>query len=302
MFTPSTPLAMYAAHWLHAVRPHVAAETWRNYEWALRMYVVPVLGDHSLGTLTRVHVRAFADGMRRAGTLQPSSLKLVLTILRALVSAAIEDELRVDNPARRPTRAIRLPTTASRPALLGREARAVLTCAQTLVPQLFPLFLFMARTGSRIGETLGLSWAYVDLETRCAYLMEQPWPRGRVTRLKNGRGHFVDLSAQLTLALRTLQRNHGSSLWVFAGPTGYPWHRSTVHRAFARIRVAAGVDARVVPHSFRHGFASVLLRRGEPLAYVQRALDHGDPKLTATLYGSHLPNRRLSAVDGLDDC
>jgi len=37
------------------------------------------------------------------------------------------------------------------------------------------------------------------------------------------------------------------------------------------------------------------------LTYGQRALNHADPTLTATLYGAHLPNQNVAAVDSLDD-
>jgi integrase len=290
-------VAEYAARYLLAVAPLVAAQTFRSYEWALRCYVVPLLGPSALEDVTRTDVATFARAVLESG-LQRTTTRLVLQVLRGLYSHAVDSGVVTENPARRPGRAFRIGGQAQRPALYGAELRRFLEVAETHAPQVFPLLLFLARTGCRLGEALGLEWQSVDLTERVALIRQQTWPRGRVTATKNGRAHMVDLSARLVLELHRLER---AGPWVFPGPTGYPWHRSSVRRHFRHVLRVADLSLAYAPHSLRHGFASTLLQRGEPLAYVQRALDHGDPKLTATLYGCHLPNRRLSAVDGLDD-
>ena len=44
------------------------------------------------------------------------------------------------------------------------------------------------------------------------------------------------------------------------------------------------------PHSGRHTFATLLLRRGVPLEYVKRRLGHANIGLTADTYGKWLPD------------
>jgi integrase-like protein len=79
--------------------------------------------------------------------------------------------------------------------------------------------------------------------------------------------------------------------------TGQSWGPKALRHAVRTAFLTRGES----PHSLRHGFASTLLARGVPLTYVQRALNHSDPKLTSSLYGSHAPNRNVEAVDSLDD-
>ncbi len=293
-------VAEFILIYLAAIRPTVARQTYRTYEWALRMYVLPALGDARLDTIHRRDIRRFVDILTHDAHLTPLTRRLVVQILRGLLSRAVEDELILANPARNPAKFIKVGAQAQRPALYGAKLRTFLAVTKIHVPQMFSLFLFLARTGVRLGEGLGMTWDRIDLDERVALVSEQPWSNRRVTGVKNGRSHHVDLSAQLVMVLRQ-QRREAAGPWTFPGPTGFPYSRTTVHHHFRRLRRLAGLEEPVTPHSLRHGFASVLLHRGEPLEYVRRALDHGDPRLTSALYGSHLPNRRLAAVDGLDD-
>jgi integrase len=293
-------VAEFILRYLTAIQPTVARQTYRTYEWALRCYVLPAFGDTHLDAVRRRDVRAFVEKLARDGHLTPLTRRLVAQILRGLLSRAVEEELIATNPALRPGKLVRASGQAVRPALHGATLRQFLARAETVAPHMFALFLFLARTGVRLGEALGMTWSRIDLDARLALVSEQPWAHGRVTGLKNGRTHYIDLSAQLVMELRR-QRQVVTGPWVFPGPDGFPYARSTVHHHFRRVRRSAGLAERVSPHSLRHGFASALLSRGEPLEYVRRALDHSDPRLTTALYGSHLPNRRLAAVDGLDD-
>jgi integrase len=293
-------VAEFVLHYLAVMHGRVARQTYRTYEWALRTYVLPTLGERRLDTIGRGDIRRFVDELYRKGVLRKSTLRLVVQVLRGLLSYAVEEELIVANPARHPGKLVRMPKRAIRPALAGDAQRRFLLSVHQLAPHMYVLFLFLCRTGCRLGEAIGMTWDAIDLHERIALIRQQTWPNGRVGTVKNGREHYVDLSAQLVMALRQHKRAVDGP-WVFPGPTGFPYGRQNVGHHFRRAARLAGLPEGLTIHSLRHAFASTLLRRGEPLQYVQRALDHGDPKLTASLYGSALPNSRHSAVDALDD-
>jgi hypothetical protein len=54
----------------------------------------------------------------------------------------------------------------------------------------------------------------------------------------------------------------------------------------------------------RHSFASILISKGRPIAYVQQALGHASISMTVDTYGSRLPVEAKGAVnvlaEGLD--
>jgi len=60
-------------------------------------------------------------------------------------------------------------------------------------------------------------------------------------------------------------------------------------RDFGRIRF----------HDLRHTFASLLIGRGESIAYVKEQLGHSSIQITVDLYGHLVPGANRSAVDRL---
>lgn len=70
--------------------------------------------------------------------------------------------------------------------------------------------------------------------------------------------------------------------WLFATSTGRPMDEPAAFRTLRRVAKAAGIphgDA-LSPHSLRHSYATAMLSKGIPLADVQDALGHADPRTT----------------------
>jgi integrase len=131
-----------------------------------------------------------------------------------------------------------------------------------------------------------------------------------VTTPKNHQSRRVDLSHQLSAALRLWRRQQRREwlkvgrpfpVWVFASVTGTALDESNVRKAFNRILDAAELDHRG-PHQTRHAFASLLLQEGAPITYVSRQLGHKDSAITLKVYAHWLPDLTYARlVDRLDD-
>ena len=81
---------------------------------------------------------------------------------------------------------------------------------------------------------------------------------------------------------------------VFVNQRGGRLSREACWRLVRRWTVAAGVSARVTPHTFRHSFATHLLEGGADLRVVQTLLGHASIN-TTQLY-THLTGERLREV------
>ncbi len=81
---------------------------------------------------------------------------------------------------------------------------------------------------------------------------------------------------------------------VFLNQRGDRLSREACWRLVARWTAAAGVSARVTPHTFRHSFATHLLEGGADLRSVQEMLGHAD--LATTELYTHLSSDRLKDV------
>jgi len=55
------------------------------------------------------------------------------------------------------------------------------------------------------------------------------------------------------------------------------------------------------PLDARHTYASLMLRRGVPIAYVSRQLGHSSIQITIDLYGHFVPGANRHHVEGLAD-
>jgi integrase/recombinase XerD len=81
---------------------------------------------------------------------------------------------------------------------------------------------------------------------------------------------------------------------VFVSQRGARLARESVWRLVRRWAAAAGIEARVTPHTFRHSFATHLLEGGADLRVVQTLLGHAS--ISTTQLYTHLTGERLREV------
>jgi integron integrase len=77
-------------------------------------------------------------------------------------------------------------------------------------------------------------------------------------------------------------------------PSRYHLHESVVQRAVAAAARRAGLTKQVGCHTFRHSFATDLLRAGHDIRTVQELLGHAD--VTTTMVYTHVLNRGALGV------
>ena len=85
--------------------------------------------------------------------------------------------------------------------LTQQELRLLLGSVQKHYPEHYVLFLFLSRTGARIGEALGLKWGDIDFNSRFINL-KRSLSRGKITTLKSKRERRIDMSPQLAETLQ----------------------------------------------------------------------------------------------------
>ncbi len=227
--------------------------------------------------------------------LNAGTVNIIYRTLRAMLSAAVDDEVISANPIAKLGRALGLsPSKAARQEAVKYKTptRAqLITFLQTVYARerrWYPLWLTFARIGLRLGEGLALQIGLhddgdLDFLNRELTVARTLSDKGRRVDLpKTGEGRVVDMSQQLAetlraqaVGVRAAALKAGVSpeqrLWLFPERTGGPRDPHNVRRAFARIPTHAKLPAHLTPHCLRHTFASILLAEGSRLPTCKRS-------------------------------
>ena len=157
-----------------------------------------------------------------------------------------------------------------------------------------PLFEFLAYTGLRIGEALGLTWADIDHDNGLIRVHRQLTRHREHGPLKT---EAAKREVVLASAIGKLLREQWLAAsfkaphhFVFANTQGRSLDYRDVGEAFRATLKRAGISApgeKLTLHSLRHGFASLLISHGLNVVFVSRQLGHANPNITLGTY-AHL--------------
>ena len=286
----------------------------RTIEQDLRLRLVPDLGAHRMGEITR------ADLQRRVGAW--SAARLSASKVRGTVNAArvlfrdFDLITGADNPlVIDPTRGLRLPHDDGR-----RERIATPDEARRLIDALDPadraLWATALDAGLRHGELRSLRCEDLDLE-RDRIHVRRGWDQyeGEIEPKSEAGKRTTCVTARLKTLLREhLKRTgrHGSDL-VFGSTATQPFTSSTVNdrarRAWERAREREDAEEaipeteRIRPiglHECRHSAVSQMLDAGIGIDKVSKFMGHASITITIDRYGHLLPGGEAEAATLLD--
>ncbi len=186
----------------------------------------------------------------------------------AALSVAWREAIREGVATANPAKGLHLGRVERRdvPYLTGEQLAALIAA---MPERIAPHVTFLAHTGLRRSELLGLRWQDVSPDM------------GRISVLsgKTGTVRHVPLTDAASAVLAA--RKHLDT--PFADIEGHELTRLFV-------RAASRVGLEMSPHDLRHVYASSLVRAGVPIPMVARLLGHSTPVLTLTTYGRHAPD------------
>lgn len=281
-------------HWLDNIAaPFVRPNTLAGYEVAVRVHLVPGIGQHRLDRLEPEHVERLYTKMLRAGS-APATVHQAHRTLRA----ALNEAVRRGHLMRNPTTMARAPRVTSpeiEPYSVDDVQRILKAATERRNGARWAIALAL---GLRQGECLGPKWTDVDFESGSLTVRRQrnraKWSHGcggtcgrkkagycpqrlslrpEVDDTKSKAGlRAIGLPEQLIQLLRAhaaaqdAEREHAGSLWVeggwvFTDLTGHGVVPRSDYTEWKRLLVDAGVrDGRL--HDARHTAATVLLLLG----------------------------------------
>jgi integrase len=261
------------------------------------------LTKHAVAALIRRGAPKAAGDHPAAG-LSARTVRYIHTIIHA----ALKDALRWNRVVRNVADAATPPSAAAarstRPkAWTGEQLRAFLDYASD--SRLLPAWIFLATSGCRRGECLGLRWDDFDLEGSTAVISRQVTAIDHEVVVKDvpksKRGHLIHLDKGTLAMLRRLrveQAEHRLRMgpayqdggYVFCQWNGTPYHPERFSREFDRMREYfnrdrpdAGLPV-ITLHGLRHTWATLALTAGIDIKIVSERLNHSSTHITREIY------------------
>ncbi|WP_392668622.1 tyrosine-type recombinase/integrase [Streptomyces sp. LN785] len=199
----------------------------------------------------------------------------------AVASAWYEYLVRADVAERNPFAGMDRPSVSADDSptrgMTSAQLAQMLTYArQNETARTYALLVTLATTAGRIGSVLAATVGAIghDEGHRVIDLVVKGGNKKRVV--------LVPLAVDALEAYLAERDQADADEWLFATRTGRPMDEPAAFRLVQRVAKAAGVphhDA-LSPHSLRHSYATALLDDGVPLADVQDAMGHADPRTT----------------------
>lgn len=274
---PVLTFGQFYASYLETKTKSLKPSTLSDYEVTFRLHILPYFGERPLNEIERQEVQNWINALK----LSPATVAKTYRYFRAATNVAEDLELLEKQPCRK----IILPRPKPKP-MEFLEPAEIATVLEYLAEPDKTLIAVLAYSGMRIGEAQALQWKNIDFKNR-AIRIEKSWNayNGIDTPKSKASRRAVPLLPHLEDILCDFYQLQGSpaqDAFLF-----YDGKKAVAVRwRFKTALKKAGLKT-VTVHSFRHGFASLLLSRGASVMAVQRFLGHGSAVLTLSTY-SHL--------------
>jgi integrase len=306
----------WMTYWLDEIAAHrCTPKTMESYRTLAKNWIIPILGDVRLKTLSPEHVEKLHKAMREGRVFTVTSRTgNTRTIPARPLSAATRLQCH-----RILSRALKV---AQQRGKVNRNAAALVDAPKTdsvragqyLTPEEARRFLTHVEgrwnaarwsvglaLGTRQGETLGLRWEDIDLEAgtvtiRAQIQRRRNGPLEIVDRTKNKKPRTITVPRPLVTGLRAhrkAQRERrlaigddwkGSPLGdlVFTTPMGRAIEPRADWQAWTDILAELGIS-HIRQHSARHTAATIMLAQGIDVKVAAEILGN-DPRITQTIY------------------
>ncbi len=238
----------------------------------------------------------------------PGLSNRMVRYIHTIIHAALRDAMRWNRVTRNVAASATPPPESS-----TRKKRHTTWTAEQLVRFLdfvadspyLPAWIYLATSGSRRGEVLGLKWEDINFNAPEALMSRQLCMVGHRIVIKDlpktKTGHLIALDPGTVQMLRDLQtrqaelkRMLGAGYhdddWIFCRADGAPLHPERFSREFLRKQETynkAHPDEplpRLKLHGLRHTWATLALEEGIDIHVVSDRLDHSSTHVTSQIY------------------
>lgn len=287
--------------WLKQVRPTIEKSTFSSYSYKTEKYILPYLPNCFISELTKKDIQRLIYHWQKH-PLAPSSIRVLMQVLKCCLNQAVEDGLLRKNPCQ----GVKLPKKEKRKqtALSLKQQRQLESAALAYPKEKgFPI-VFALHTGLRIGEVAALKWENIDFDNGMIHITHTVQ---RVPLLANHKKtevirtsaktqsskRVVPISTKVKSWLRKLKKKQKGS-FVFSDsekpnePRLITYH---LHQLCKRGNISS-----VHFHQLRHTFATRCVEAKADISSISSLLGHSSTQMTLDVYAHSLLTPKVKTI------
>ncbi|MEK4418260.1 site-specific integrase [Bacillus sp. FSL K6-0268] len=311
----------YMYEWLDTYKKGTVSErTYIIYRKNIRLFILPTFGNLKLKDLTRVKYQKFINSLLKTRSKQTVSL-INATMHNALEIAVNELEILTKNPTNKIC--IKEHNIIDKRSEIKcfdiDELKSFLDYVlnEQATFKYYSLFMFLSRTGLRIGECLALQWDDIEFNKKQIYINKTLITTQRNDLIKFGPPKNKSSIRILTLDDSTLSllkqvkieqaknilRNgkyYQNYNFVFTNEDNSCILRAST-LVFLKEACKKGGFEYITLHGFRHTHAVHLLQSGANIKYVSERLGHSTINMTADVYLHVTKSMEETSVNQYDE-
>ena len=278
-------LEHYLETWIERKKPHLKASSWDGYRKIAFNILIPNFGRIFLADIKRQTIREWCDKQESGN----KNLANILSVLRAALQDALDDELIESNPMygwKYARKEAPKPIDDVDPFTADEQAAILDACRE---PQHRNLFDFAFWTGLRTSELVALAWGDIDFRrgiVRVSRAKTQAGDSAEGTKTRRGTRDVKLLAPALDALERQKAYTYLADAEVFVNPlNGKPWEGDrSIRYAWELALKKTGIRYRR-PYQTRHTYASMMLTAGESPIWVAQQMGHSDMQMISRVYG-----------------
>ena len=275
--------------WFRNYGPTWAPKTLKDRSGVTGLWITPIIGDVGMDQLGPRLIRRYRSTLLERGA-SNNRANAVITILSAILSAAVEDGIIDINPC---SGVKRLPhhKKAIRP-LTPLEVEAIRYAMPE--PRDKIIISLISYAGLRPGEVCGLQWEHIR---DGLILVEQSVQDAKVGPTKTKTTRTIRILPSLQSDLDDYGRGPDSAFLVTGskgGPLNFNIWEQRVFRAFV-------TDKNVTPYVLRHTFASLALHEGRSIPWITGEMGHASPSTLLDHYAHLYQETELATRVPMDE-
>lgn len=292
--------------------------TLKSYKGLLNRHVLPVLGDKKIDEISAIDIKLWQRSLYEEKLLSHKSVINIRAVLSGVFRNAIENGLMTVNPiaitkAPRKKNFLKFtddgevtnlkgkPITDSIDPFSLEEVYVLINKAKGQFKNIISTLFF---TGMRTGEMVALRWDDIDWKSETIHIQRARKRDNGIGTTKNGKTRRIDMLPPVKEALRAQFKLTGmKNGYVFLNQYGERYQDYSILRNYhwKNLLKLAGFDYRAM-YQTRHTFASIMLQRGEDIAWIsKRMLGHSEIATTLKFYSGYIQQKDKRHAEFLYD-